>query len=164
MDSIIRIAASFVERKVIMMTPKAMELLRSVQLRQTEPRLAILKVLLSAKAPLTREQIAQQIGDDAPNKTTIYRTLTQLVEKNLVHQAYLEDRTWHFELAHQCGKHQCHPHFTCLQCRKTQCLTGIHAPLVELPKGYAMQRQQIHIDGVCQNCGTINKTKEIGRV
>ncbi|MHC4258683.1 MAG: Fur family transcriptional regulator [Planctomycetota bacterium] len=123
------------------MNPKAIELLRSVQLRQTESRRAILKVLLSAKAPLTRE-----------------------VEKNLVHQAYLEDRTWHFELAHQCGKHQCHPHFTCLQCRKTRCLTGIHAPLVELPKGYAMQRQQIHIDGVCQNCRTLNKTKEIRRV
>jgi Fe2+ or Zn2+ uptake regulation protein len=38
------------------MNPKAIELLRSVQLRQTESRLAILKVLLSAKAPLTREQ------------------------------------------------------------------------------------------------------------
>ena len=145
------------------MNHKAIELLQSVHLRQTGPRLAILEVLLTAKAPLTREQIADKIGADAPNKTTIYRTLTQLVEKNLVHQAYLEDRTWHFELAHNCGRHQCHPHFTCLQCRKTQCLTGIHAPLVELPKGYAMQRQQIHIDGICLNCGTLNKTKEIGR-
>lgn len=143
------------------MNKRAIDLLQSAHLRQTGPRLAILNVLLSAKVPLTREQITQQIGTDAPNKTTIYRTLTQLVEKNLVHQAYLEDRTWHFELAHQCGKQQCHPHFTCLQCRKTQCLTGIHAPLVELPKGYAIQRQQIHIDGVCQNCGAINKTKEI---
>ena len=146
------------------MNHKAIELLRSVNLRQTEPRLAILQVLLKTDTPLAQEQIADQIGPDAPNKTTIYRTLTQLVEKNLVHQAYLEDRTWHFELAHQCGEHQCHPHFTCNKCSKTQCLTGIEAPLVKLPNGYTMHRQQIHIDGVCTDCQTTNKTKEIGRV
>jgi Fur family ferric uptake transcriptional regulator len=134
------------------MNHKAIELLRSAHLRQTGSRLTILNVLLSAKAPLTREQITEQIGDDAPNKTTIYRTLTHLVEKNLVHQAYLEDRTWHFELAHQCGEHQCHPHFTCHQCRETQCLTGVKSPLVELPEGFVMQRQQIHIEGICEKC------------
>jgi Fur family ferric uptake transcriptional regulator len=147
-----------------MLKSKAIELLQSAKLRQTSPRLAILGVMLAAKAPLTREQIAEQIGTDAPNKTTIYRTLTHLVEKNLVHQAYLEDRTWHFELAHNCGKHQCHPHFTCVRCEQTHCLTGLSTPLVELPKGFSMQRQQIHIDGVCPDCQTINKAKEIGRV
>jgi len=134
------------------MNHKAVNLLHSAKLRQTEPRLAVLRALLEADNPLTQEQIADQIGSDAPNKTTIYRTLTHLVEKNLVHQAYLEDRTWHFELAHHCGEHQCHPHFTCRQCRKTQCLTGTQSPLVELPKGFVMQRQQIHIEGLCEKC------------
>jgi len=134
------------------MKHKALELLKSANLRQTAPRLAILQVLLKADSPLTQEQIAEKIGPDAPNKTTIYRTLTHLVEKNLVHQAYLEDRTWHFELAHQCGKHQCHPHFKCSECHHTQCLTGIHSPLVELPDGFQMQRQQIHIEGICPDC------------
>lgn len=134
------------------MKNKAIELLESVNLRQTSPRLAILKVLLNVKAPLTREQIAEQIGINAPNKTTIYRTLTHLVEKNLVHQAYLEDRTWHFELAHNCGKHQCHPHFTCTECLQTQCLTNATAPMVQLPRGFKMQRQQIHIEGICPDC------------
>jgi Fur family ferric uptake transcriptional regulator len=146
------------------MKNKAVELLESACLRQTSPRLAILEVLLTAKAPLTREQIADKIGADAPNTTTIYRTLTQLVEKNLVHQAYLEDRTWHFELAHNCSKHQCHPHFTCVHCEQTHCLTGVSTPLVELPKGFSTQRQQIHIDGVCPDCRRMNKTKEIGQV
>ncbi|MEN8126883.1 MAG: transcriptional repressor [Planctomycetota bacterium] len=134
------------------MQDKAAELLHSAKLRQTEPRLAILRALLKADTPLTQEQIADQTGPDAPNKTTIYRTLTQLVEKNLVHQAYLDDRTAHFELAHHCSEHQCHPHFTCRQCRQTQCLTGIKSPLVQLPKGYTIERQQIHIDGICEKC------------
>lgn len=134
------------------MNTKAGQLLESVHLRQTAPRLAILDVLLAAKAPLTREQIADQIGAGAPNKTTIYRTLTHLVEKNLVHQAYLEDRIGHYELAHNCGKHQCHPHFTCNTCLRTQCLTDASAPMVQLPKGFKMQRQQIHIEGICPDC------------
>ena len=134
------------------MNPKAVNLLRSVKLRQTEPRLAILQVLLEADSPLTQEKIAEKIGHEAPNKTTIYRTLTQLVEKNLVHQAYLEDRTAHFELAHRCSEHQCHPHFTCRQCHQTQCLTGIKSPLVEMPEGYTIERQQIHIEGLCKQC------------
>lgn len=134
------------------MKNNAIQLLESVRLRQTAPRLAILEVLLKAKAPLTREQIAEQIGADAPNKTTIYRTLTHLVDKNLVHQAYLEDRTGHYELAHNCGKHQCHPHFTCSQCEQTVCMTEVFAPIVELPKGFTLQRQQIRLEGICDKC------------
>ena len=134
------------------MKQKAAALLNSVNLRQTQPRLAILGVLLKAPAPVTQEQIAGQIGRPAPNKTTIYRTLMNLVEKDLVHKAYLKNRTWHFELAHHCGEHQCHPHFTCSQCRKTTCLTGVSARLVNLPEGFEMNRQQIHVEGVCPKC------------
>lgn len=134
------------------MKDKAVELLNSVKLRQTAPRIEILKALLAAHAPITQEQIADQIGSAAPNKTTIYRTLMSLVEKDLVHKAYLQERTWHFELAHQCSTHQCHPHFTCSRCQRTQCLPEVSIPLVKLPKGYAMQRQQVRIEGICRDC------------
>lgn len=141
------------------MKNKAVQLLESVHLRQTAPRLAILEVLLAAEAPLTREQIAERIGSNAPNKTTIYRTLTHLVENNLVHQAYLEDRTGHYELAHNCGKHQCHPHFTCNECLQTKCLTDAVTPIVQLPQGFKMQRQQIHIEGICPECQHKSKAR-----
>lgn len=134
------------------MKNKTIELLDSVSLRRTGPRLAILEALLAADCPLTQDQIAEAIGPDAPNKTTIYRTLTHLLEKGLVHEAFLEARTQHYELAHHCGRHHCHPHFTCIRCEQTQCLTDVHAPLVKLPKGYILQRQQIRIEGVCDKC------------
>jgi Fur family ferric uptake transcriptional regulator len=134
------------------MKNNASDLLQSVKLRQTQPRLSILRVLLNAKAPLTREQIAERIGPDAPNKTTIYRTLTHLAKTNLVHQAFMDDRTAHYELAHHCGKIQCHPHFTCNSCLQTQCLTSVRTPTVKLPKGFTIQRQQIRIEGICSDC------------
>lgn len=132
--------------------PSPGDLLHSANLRLTEPRLAILTVLLEASSPLTQEQIADRIGTAAPNKTTIYRTLMNLVDKGLVHKAFLEERTWHFELAHHCGRVQCHPHFTCTQCQQTRCMTGVSAPLVELPQGYVMERQSIRIEGICSTC------------
>ena len=134
------------------MKEEAIKILRSSKLRQTAPRIAILTAMLQANAPLTQEQIAEHIGPSAPNKTTIYRTLMNLVEKNLVHKAFLHERTWHFELAHHCGQHQCHPHFTCSQCRQTQCMTSVSAPLIKLPEGFQIHRQQIRIEGLCSTC------------
>lgn len=133
------------------MNHKAAALLKSVDLRQTRPRMLILTVLLEAETPLSQEQIGELIGRSA-NKTTIYRNLMSLVEKNLVHQAYLEERTRHYELAHHCGKHQCHPHFTCSICQHTQCLPEMDMPLVELPENYVMERQQVRVEGICDAC------------
>ncbi len=134
------------------MKEKACELLNTAGLRQTAPRIAIVRAMLKATAPLTQEQIAEQLGQTAPNKTTIYRTLMHLVEKNVVHEAFTQERSQYFELAHHCGKIQCHPHFTCVRCSRTHCLTGASAPLVELPEGFSMQRQQISIEGICPKC------------
>lgn len=134
------------------MIDKAVELLHAAGLRQTASRIAIVKAMLESSTPLTQEQIAEGIGPAAPNKTTIYRTLMYLIEKNIVHTAYLEDRSRHFELAHHCSKHQCHPHFTCTHCDATFCLTEITPPLLELPEGFSMQRQQIRIEGLCPSC------------
>ena len=134
------------------MKDKASELLHHADLRQTGPRIEIVRVLLKATAPLSQEQIAEQIGPKAPNKTTIYRTLVQLMEKNVVHEAFTQERSQYFELAHHCGKVCCHPHFTCTQCQETCCLTDVAAPLVELPEGFSMQRQQIRIEGICPKC------------
>ena len=132
---------------------KATELLKQARLRITAPRIAVLAVLLEAAGPLTREQIARALDPDAPNKTTIYRTLVSLMDQNLIHRAYLRDRVWHFEPAHHCSAHQCHPHFTCLKCNRTQCLTSIHPPLLRgLPPGYRILRQQIRLEGLCDKC------------
>ena len=134
------------------MKEKAAALLNTADLRQTAPRIAIVGAMLKAASPLTQEQIAEHIGTSAPNKTTIYRTLMHLVEKNVVHEAFTQERSQYFELAHRCGKVQCHPHFTCVRCSRTHCLTGVSAPLVELPAGFSMQRQQISIEGICPQC------------
>ena len=132
---------------------KARELLGSVNLRRTRPRTSILGVLLDAVKPLTQEKIAVKLGDETPDKVTIYRTLDTFVDSGLVHKAYLRERSWHFELAHNCTENQCHPHFTCTDCGDTYCLTDVSIPVAATAKtGFAVSRQRVQLEGLCPKC------------
>jgi Fur family ferric uptake transcriptional regulator len=132
---------------------KAKELLGSANLRRTGPRMTILAVLLGSRKPQTADQIAAKLGRPAPNRVTIYRTLEAFVEADLVHKAFLDERTWHFELADRCSSVQCHPHFICTKCGLTQCLVGLSVPVLEgLRKGFVTHRQQVRLEGLCPGC------------
>ncbi len=126
---------------------------RQAGLRCTAPRVAVLGILLAAESPVSREQIAAGLGGDAPNKVTIYRVLESFVEAGLVHRAFLQNRTWHFELGHNCTERQCHPHFTCTDCGRTHCLTDMYLPMARSPhRGFVVHRQMVQLKGLCPQC------------
>lgn len=128
------------------------EILTSAKLRRTRARIAVLTALLQADRPLTQEQIAENAGCHAPNKVTIYRTLESFVEADIVHKAFLQDRTWHFEPAHNCSEHQCHPHFSCTGCGQTHCMTDVALPMATAKKGYVVHHQRVQLEGLCPQC------------
>ncbi len=141
------------------MHPKALALINSCGLRRTRPRLTILSALLMADSPQTQDQIAEQLGVAAPDKTTIYRTLMTLIRHNLVHQAYLKNRTRHFELAHHCRADQCHPHFTCTECGQTHCFHDVEIPPVRnIPAGFLVRHRQLRLEGICAACRKKSET------
>ena len=132
---------------------KIENLLSSVNLRRTSSRVAILGVLLSARKPQTADQIAANLAPAGPNKVTIYRTLESFLAAGLVHRVFLQERTWHFELALNCTESQCHPHFTCTNCGDMQCLTEMSLPMAEGPhKGFVIGRQRVQLEGLCPKC------------
>ena len=145
---------------------KASQMLKNARLYCTEPRLAILQVLMQAARPLRQDQVAQQLTRDpkrgfsrlgiplrALNKVTVYRTLESLIEVGLVHRAFTYRRAWYFELADHCTEHQCHPHFTCTNCGVTHCLTDILLPMAKISqKGFIVNRQQVRLEGLCPAC------------
>jgi Fur family ferric uptake transcriptional regulator len=136
-------------------TTQAEEVLRSAKLYSTKARVAILRVLLAAGRPLDKNEIAGRLGGKGPDEVTVYRTLESLSSKGLVHRVFGGGRSSRFELAHNCGEVQCHPHFTCHDCGVTQCLTGVSLPLVTgLKKGYHLLRQQVRLEGICPACST----------
>jgi Fur family ferric uptake transcriptional regulator len=134
---------------------KARQLLKTVKLRQTSQRIAILTTLMNSSKPLTQDQITDRLGQKAPNKVTIYRVLERLHSASLVHRAYLRQRTWHYELSHNCSEKQCHPHFTCTDCGDTHCLTKVTLPMATSPhNGFVFQRQQVRLEGLCPKCNS----------
>jgi len=132
---------------------KAREMLKAAKLYCTHGRIDILTVLMKAGKPLSHDQIAGLSGGKRFDKVTIYRTLESLLGVGLVHKAFMDKRAWHFELAHNCTEHQCHPHFTCTSCGNTTCLMEISLPMTKSPyKGFVIRRQQVRLEGLCPTC------------
>ena len=132
---------------------QARKMLKGTKLYCTSGRMAVLKVLIKENKPLNQAQIARRLGKEHFDKVTIYRTLESLSEVGLVHRAFIQKRAWHFELAHNCTKSQCHPHFTCIQCGNTHCLTSMSLPMAKSPhKGFIIHRQQVRLEGLCPDC------------
>ncbi len=131
---------------------KVQQMLKSARLRRTKPRSDILTALLETHQPLTREQIAERIGAGAPNKVTIYRALETFVAADIVHKAFVQDRTWYFELSHHCTADQCHPHFSCTSCGQTDCLPELSIPMTADSNGYLIQHQRVQLEGLCPKC------------
>jgi len=136
-----------------MIEEKINRMLDSVKLKRTESRKSILGVLMKAKSPRTAEEIISAIGKTKINKVTIYRTLDSMIEGGLVHRAFVSDESCHYEMADRCTEHQCHPHFICTDCGKTQCLTKVTVPMAKsAPAGFVIHRQQVRLEGLCPDC------------
>ena len=129
------------------------KLLHSAKLKRTGPRRMVLEVLLNAAQPQTADEIVSAMGNTRPNKVTVYRTLESMVDAGLVHKAFVEERSQHYELADKCTEHQCHPHFVCTGCGRTSCLHDVSvAMLTSPPAGFMIQRQQVRLEGLCPEC------------
>lgn len=132
---------------------EAQKLLKAANLNHTKAQVMIIEKLLQTKKPLSREELAEQLGGSKPDKTTIYRIMERLCEKNLVHKAYIKGRAAKYELARNCTEKQCHPHFTCTSCGETFCLKDTFVPLIKgMEKGFVISRQQVRLEGLCSSC------------
>ena len=127
-------------------------LLDGAGLYKTRARYGILQVLMEAGVPMSQVQIAETLAGQA-DRVTIYRTLTSLLDADLVHKAYVDERATFYEMSHHCSDTQCHPHFTCTACGRTQCLFDLKLPPVaERFNGFLIQRQKTRLEGLCPDC------------
>jgi Fur family ferric uptake transcriptional regulator len=132
---------------------KAAKLLKNAGFNVTKAQILVIQELLKAKRPLSRKELVQELGRNCPDKVTVYRIMEKFCAENLVHKAFLKGKAWKYELAHNCTEKQCHPHFTCVSCGETFCLTDLSLPLIKgLKKGFVFHRQQVKVDGLCPSC------------
>lgn len=107
---------------------QARAVLRSHQLRCTRPRLAVTSVFFVPPGAhhLSAQQIADQLSawGDTVDLSTVYRTLTSLVEVDVLHALTVGDRTTTYGLANRP-----HHHAVC-----TNCGTVIEVPADQLSR------------------------------
>lgn len=130
------------------------DILRSHGLRVTHQRVAVLKALSRARAPISHPELADRLADQGLDRSTVYRNLLTLTEVGVLVRAELGDHVWRYELPKKghIADHGLHPHLVCADCGTVQCLPEDAVSL----HGEAAKRQvsEVQLRGRCARCAS----------
>jgi Fur family ferric uptake transcriptional regulator len=131
--------------------------LRSVGLRATGPRIAVLTLLREAKSAVTHGDLAEKLAVRGIDRATVYRNLVDLTEAGLARRSDMGDHVWRFELVSARGAHAdvTHAHFLCSGCGVVACLPDDAVTIAGargLPRSVKRKQIQIEVRGLCDQC------------
>ena len=92
---------------------------------------------------------------DTVDRSSIFRTLTLLLQHHLVHAIEDGSGVVKYEVCEgddDCSFEDQHIHFYCRICQRTYCFHTIHIPTIQLPEGYSMEGVNYLVKGICPNC------------
>ena len=128
-------------------------LLSQAGIRLTAVRLMILRHILQhfadAFSLADLEALLPTVG-----KPTLFRTLTTLADKHILHRVDDGTGMQKYCLCHSHDSCNCegHVYLTCRVCRKTFCLPHVKLPEVELKNKFIPEEIEYVIKGVCSAC------------
>ena len=113
-------------------------------------RMRIMEYLLLKKNHPTVDMIYQELHKEIPtlSKTTVYNTLKQFVDKNVVKILNIEDNETRFD-----ADTSIHGHFKCIKCSEIFDLDiNISKLQIKSIEEYTINNIQLNIKGICKNC------------
>jgi Fur family ferric uptake transcriptional regulator len=135
------------------------EAIRGAGLRITSARLAVMKILMRTRAPVSHSELIVALKGCGFDRATLYRNLMDLTEAGLLERIDLGDNIWRFELRALGSQTQqrvnSHPHFACVDCGQVSCLPEITLKTksnLKMPKALSEQRVSVQIRGQCDDC------------
>ena len=135
----------------------AAELLENAGIRPTSNRVLVLRTITVEKRPLSLREIEEKL--QTLEKSSIFRVLSLLAEKHVLHTVEDGDGTARYELCnagHLSLQEDIHAHFYCTKCRKVYCFDSIHMPDVSLPDGFLVSSMNYMFKGICPDCAGKN--------
>jgi Fur family ferric uptake transcriptional regulator len=128
---------------------------RDVGLRCTAARVAVLRELEEADAPLTHGEVVEALTGSGYDQSTVYRNLIDLAEAGLVRRRELGDHVWRFETPRAEDRPgEEHAHFLCVNCGRVRCLPEVR---LDMPSRAAAEQvgvvTEVLIKGRCASCG-----------
>ena len=136
-------------------TQQAREALKTVGLRCTTSRIAVLQFLSRQAMPQSHANVADLLVPEGYDKSTLYRCLVEMADAGLLSRLELGDHAWRFAF-HTGTEHHAtdHPHFVCVDCGKVECLPDVKVH-VQAKKGKTQvpgQITEVTLKGHCLAC------------
>jgi Fur family transcriptional regulator, ferric uptake regulator len=137
---------------------EAKQRLRSLGLKVTAPRLAVLRVLERSERPLSHAEVVALVGerDLAPDagwdRATVYRNLVALVGVGLVRISSHAGGICRYEIAKD-AKECAHPHFVCDDCGIVSCLPEAEVVTKKNTRwSKSLRSAEVQFVGRCPSC------------
>lgn len=128
--------------------------IRSVGLRATLQRIAVLGVLARSERPLSHSEVRDLLVAGASDRVTLYRNLLDLARTGLVRRVALGGSTWLFEHVRAVAHAEQHPHFVCTSCGAVTCLSDATLEIRQAHGLRALKRgkYEVQVRGICDAC------------
>jgi len=133
----------------------AADLLRVAKLKVTQPRLAILDVMISEHGPFTTDELHAKLSSPRSNSpcdvVTIYRCLAKFENLGLINRCDFGDGSVRYELRNKDHHH----HIICRQCKRVEPLAKcpVEDRVIQMPNlGFKDVSHRLEFFGVCPEC------------
>ena len=128
------------------------EILSDNGLNRTKIKVEILVIISSSKIPLSTQDIFERLENHNCNISTVFRTLVQFKEKNIINEIDLGEGFSRYEM-HRKDHH--HHHVRCRKCGQIiplhHCdLSRFENEIISL--GFVQVEHRLEFSGVCQKC------------
>lgn len=130
------------------------QMVRSMNLKVTDQRLAILKSLYAGRAHVTAQEVFEVVSENFPEIgfATVYRFLRTLTENGLVTEVRLGGLPARYELTPQSH----HDHLTCISCGKICEFENHHIEELQTKVakqfGFELTSHVLELYGICSDC------------
>jgi Fur family ferric uptake transcriptional regulator len=128
-------------------------LLKRARLRITEPRVALIQMLLKNHGPFTAEELYKQMTQNVCDLATIYRTLGSLEKAGMLKRCEFGDGSARYELFERNDHH--HHHLICRSCKAISVLDDCELEEIDqIPKkrGFKEISHSLEFFGICPKC------------
>jgi len=132
--------------------------LRGAGLRRTQPRVAVLRYMLSVGHPVAHAEVANALERLVVDRVSVYRVLIDLARVGILTRSDVGDHVWRFELQRGDRSHyQEHAHFVCVSCGAVACLSSDAVKLGarrggRVPRSVRTRRVEVQLKGECDAC------------
>ena len=135
---------------------KTQKTLEDFHLRKTTAREAVLQIFAGAKKPIDVATILEKLKKQyiRINRSTVFRMVNTLVEKNLVKKLEFGEGKARYELTSESHHH----HMVCTKCKKMWDIEDCAAEELEKKiseeNGFLVEHHRLEFFGICKNCQT----------